>query len=314
MGKVNVAYFSLYNALRKCQASRSTKTFWDLDKPCRFWGIHGQSNVRNLMKTKQRTLSSCLAVAVLAALLAGCCALFHSFCFPIIDQQPQSQTVQVGSSVTFTVGAHPRPPSTNALSFQWQKNGVAIPGATSSNYTIASVALTDAAEYKAIVSGSPDTPSAPAFLSVYTVTGNSGVLSTPVNVFKTYSGSGCPHLMDRYYTNYFFNGPNVPPGTPQYANNPPMPKLLVNTCHPSNSPGNKTAVKIVQNNIQATVLACDDDGSVCDGATSTHSSADATLPTGTGPNTNLVRVIIYVKASTLAPGQTQVYCNWAYHD
>jgi hypothetical protein len=183
-------------------------------------------------------------------------------------------------------------------------------------YEIASVTVADSAEYKVIVTGSPETSSDLAFLSVFTVTGNSGVLSTPVTAFMTYSASGCPQNVNRYYTNYFFNGPNAAPVTPALANNPPLPKLLVDTCHALNSAGNKTAVRIMRNTFPPTVLACDDNGSVCDmfgGEASTHSSADATLPTGTGAD-SLVRVIVYVKASTLAPGQTHVHCNWRYHD
>ena len=41
-----------------------------------------------------------------------------------ITQQPASQTVQAGSSVTFTVGATGTPP----LAFQWYKNGAARRG------------------------------------------------------------------------------------------------------------------------------------------------------------------------------------------
>jgi len=267
------------------------------------------------MKTKARFVLLGTFIVIIG-LLAGCCAISHDYCNPIIVQQPQSQTVQVGSPVSFKVVAQPKPPSTNALSYQWYKNGVAIPGATGDLYEIASVTVLDSAEYKVIVTGSPETPSDPAYLSVFTVTGNSGVLSNPVSGFRSYSGSGCPHNMNKYYTNYFFNGPMATPVTPGLANNPPMPKLRVDTCHPLNSISNKTAVRIVQNNFDATVLACDDNGSVCDlfgGASSTHSSADATLPTVTGSD-GLVRVIVYVKTSTLAPGQTHVHSNWLYHD
>ena len=45
----------------------------------------------------------------------------------------------VGDSVTFSVSASGTPP----LSYQWQRNGVTISGATSSSYTIASAQLAD---------------------------------------------------------------------------------------------------------------------------------------------------------------------------
>ena len=50
---------------------------------------------------------------------------------PSITTQPASQTVTVGQSATFLVAAS----GTTPLSYQWQKNGVAISGATSSAYT-----------------------------------------------------------------------------------------------------------------------------------------------------------------------------------
>ena len=48
---------------------------------------------------------------------------------PIINFQPQSQTVGVGQSASFTVIANANTP----MSYQWRKNGSAVPGATSSN-------------------------------------------------------------------------------------------------------------------------------------------------------------------------------------
>ena len=50
---------------------------------------------------------------------------------PYINIQPANQTVSVGQTATFSVGAAGTPP----LPYQWQKNGVDIPGATSSSYT-----------------------------------------------------------------------------------------------------------------------------------------------------------------------------------
>jgi hypothetical protein len=50
---------------------------------------------------------------------------------PSIASQPSSQTVTVGQTATFTVMAT----GTAALSYQWQKNNVAVTGATSANYT-----------------------------------------------------------------------------------------------------------------------------------------------------------------------------------
>ena len=50
---------------------------------------------------------------------------------PTITTQPQNQSVQVGSTATFSVVAS----GTAPLSYQWSKNGTAITGATSASYT-----------------------------------------------------------------------------------------------------------------------------------------------------------------------------------
>ena len=49
-----------------------------------------------------------------------------------IQTQPAPQTVNRGAAVTFTVG-------TTGTQFQWQKDGVDIPGATAAAYSIPSV-------------------------------------------------------------------------------------------------------------------------------------------------------------------------------
>jgi len=66
---------------------------------------------------------------------------------PLIEEQPQSQKVLEGDSVTFTVSAE----GTAPLSYQWYKNDIAIEGATEETYTIESVTAEDLGNYKAVV-------------------------------------------------------------------------------------------------------------------------------------------------------------------
>lgn len=66
---------------------------------------------------------------------------------PSISTHPASQTKYVGESVTFTVSASGAPTPT----YQWFKGDSAIDSATASSYTIATVALGDAAGYKVTV-------------------------------------------------------------------------------------------------------------------------------------------------------------------
>ena len=82
---------------------------------------------------------------------------------PIITTQPASRTVQVGSSVSFTVVASGQ----GTLTYQWRFNGANIAGANTSTYTIASAQTSNAGNYDVIVSNSGgSTPSSTATLTV----------------------------------------------------------------------------------------------------------------------------------------------------
>ena len=66
---------------------------------------------------------------------------------PVIQTQPQSQTVTSGSSVRFSVTATGAP----APIFQWKKDSSAIPGATGSTYSLASALTSDAGSYTVVI-------------------------------------------------------------------------------------------------------------------------------------------------------------------
>jgi formylglycine-generating enzyme required for sulfatase activity len=67
---------------------------------------------------------------------------------PTITTQPVSATVMVGGTATFTVAAA----GTAPLTYQWQRNGNAIPGATSESYTTPATTLADSAFFSCAVS------------------------------------------------------------------------------------------------------------------------------------------------------------------
>jgi glucose/arabinose dehydrogenase len=67
---------------------------------------------------------------------------------PSITNQPVSSTVATGQPATFTVSALGTPP----LSYQWQKNGTNIIGATSATFRIPQTSTGDSGEYRVIVS------------------------------------------------------------------------------------------------------------------------------------------------------------------
>jgi hypothetical protein len=81
----------------------------------------------------------------------------------VITNQPRDQIATVGDGVIFEVGVSGGP-----AYYQWQKNGVNIPGATGSSYTIAGIPLAGAGEYRVVVSNAVSlVTSDPAVLSVF---------------------------------------------------------------------------------------------------------------------------------------------------
>ena len=67
---------------------------------------------------------------------------------PQITAQPVPRTVLTGASASFSVTATGYAP----LHYQWRKNGIELPGANGTSYSIGSVALTDAGRYDVVIS------------------------------------------------------------------------------------------------------------------------------------------------------------------
>lgn len=68
---------------------------------------------------------------------------------PAITTQPTAQATTVGSTVMFSVVA-----SGTGLSYQWQKDGAAISGATSATLTLTNVQVSNAGNYAVVVTNS----------------------------------------------------------------------------------------------------------------------------------------------------------------
>src|SRR5437762_2508986 len=96
-------------------------------------------------------VSLCLLCAI-GLVSAGCTGTVTSNPPPVapsITTQPMNQTVTAGQTATFTVVAT----GTAPLSYQWQKNGTAISGATSASYTTTATTSADnAATFVVVVS------------------------------------------------------------------------------------------------------------------------------------------------------------------
>src|SRR5476651_2586659 len=72
---------------------------------------------------------------------------------------PQSVTTTAGATATFNLVA-----SGTSLTYQWQKDGTAMAGATSASLTITNVQPTNTGIYTAVVSSGATTASASAIL------------------------------------------------------------------------------------------------------------------------------------------------------
>ena len=77
--------------------------------------------------------------------------ILYSTAGPAISEQPSGQTVRVGEDATFSVVASGIGPFT----YQWQRNGSDITGATASSYTLANATeADDGASFRVVVSNS----------------------------------------------------------------------------------------------------------------------------------------------------------------
>ena len=87
---------------------------------------------------------------------------------PAITTQPASQTVNAGASASFTVAAS----GTGPLTYQWRKDGIAMPGSTAATLALTAATLGDAGSYTVVVTNQAGT-----------VTSNAATLTvTPVAV------------------------------------------------------------------------------------------------------------------------------------
>ncbi len=103
-------------------------------------------------------------------------AAFLSVNDPVtITSQPSSVTLNPGGTASFSVAAV----GSGALTYQWRKGGVVIPGATGSTYTIAAVTESDEGGYSVVVTSvDGSTTSVTAVLSV---NDPAGITVQPVN-------------------------------------------------------------------------------------------------------------------------------------
>ncbi|MBI5218415.1 MAG: immunoglobulin domain-containing protein [Bacteroidia bacterium] len=112
---------------------------------------------------------------------------------PQITNQPLSQIICEGSSVTFHITA------TGAMHYQWKKNNINIPGATSNTLIINNVTNADSGEYSCSVSNTHGTTiSNTAILTVshlnFTISGIDSVCNNSGNIIATVINGTTPFL------------------------------------------------------------------------------------------------------------------------
>jgi hypothetical protein len=98
---------------------------------------------------------------------------------PTVTAQPANETVTAGQTAIFSVVAA----GTAPLSYQWQKNGANISGATSSSYTTPATTSSDSgATFKAVISNSAgNTTSNAATLTVNTAQAGPSITTQPAS-------------------------------------------------------------------------------------------------------------------------------------
>ncbi len=99
-----------------------------------------------------------------------------------ITTDPVSQSACTGSSVTFTTAAT----GTN-IAYQWRKNGVNIPSASTSSYTIATVTGADAGSYDVLVGGSCGTDT--SAVASLTIVSSASISQQPVSAVACAGGT-----------------------------------------------------------------------------------------------------------------------------
>ncbi len=164
---------------------------------------------------------------------------------PVITSQPQSQTVTAGDNVSFSVSAG----GTSPLSYQWQFNGGAIPGATSATFSLSNAQAPNAGAYTALVSNTAGSvTSAAATLTVNPVAVAPAITVQPSNQTATAGGSvgfsvtasGTSPLTYQWQ----FNGATLPGATSQSLtlNNVQSANAGTYTVVVSNTAGSVTSV------------------------------------------------------------------------
>lgn len=132
---------------------------------------------------------------------------------PVITTQPASRAVLLGGSASFTVTASGFPVPT----FQWQRNGIPLPGATAATLTLYPVSASDAGQYRAVATNTEG--SATSAAAALTVNSPPFIVAAPIArilpvgdtvTFTVVASSDAPLSYQ-----WAFNGTDIPGATAQ---------------------------------------------------------------------------------------------------
>ena len=144
---------------------------------------------------------------------------------PSITTQPVGQTVTAGQTATFSVAAA----GTSQLSYQWQRNGTAVSGATSSSYiTPATTSSDSGALFAVVVSDSAGSTSSNAAILNVAAPAIDG-FSIPASHPRLFWNSANLAQAQQWWTGHSY--------TPNYTNpNPLDPYDTLFACEMTNDP------------------------------------------------------------------------------
>src|SRR5258708_7388572 len=162
-----------------------------LNQPRRFVPCSAQFVTPRLRVDLMRrfSLSCSFALIPVALFFAGCNGYSSGSVngggsvAPYTNRQPANQAVMGGKPATFSVVVAGTPP----LTYQWQKNGADISGATASSYTTPVTTTADSGEmFRVVVSNAAGSVTS----SSATLTVNSGTISSTVDVITYHYDNG----------------------------------------------------------------------------------------------------------------------------
>ncbi len=126
--------------------------------------------------TKNDAASYAVDVTTTQGTASSSAAVVKVLAEPVVAGHPQTQSVPVGSQVTFTVGVTGRGP----LTYRWRKNGVDIPDSNSATLVLNNVQNSNAGNYDVVVSNDlGEFTSFTAGLGVYAVVGGADTAFNP---------------------------------------------------------------------------------------------------------------------------------------